>query len=127
MKTQIEISYLTDTLINHSEQPLYLNLKTYHIVKGKSNEFLSHPEHYITLPDRTDLNENLIFEKFLRYLDETTENIIRNEIKLNGNKKNIPSILKKYNVLEDWEEFRKLEYKTILVNWCKNNKINFII
>lgn len=83
-------------------------------------------EKSIMLPTRYDINEYSIMEDFIETIDDVK---LYNQlcIAING-----PGAFRRFKdtcinfeIIEDWYKFREKRYKEIVINWCKENNINY--
>jgi len=125
MKHTIKIKEIVEQIIVRDHQPLFFNLSTYKIVRGKTPEFHKHPEHYISLPDQTDINLSELVNKFLMFIDEATANQIRSSLKNKFTMDNFLKTLNTLDLIEDWEQFKFEEYSNYIIKWCKANNITY--
>lgn len=125
MKHPVKIKEIVEQIMIRENQQLFFNLQTYKIVRGKTSDFNHHPEHYISLPDHTDINDSELINKFLLFIDETQANNIRSLLKSNPSFERFIKILNNLDLIDDWEQFKYEEYTKYIIKWCKLNNITY--
>ena len=95
--------------------------------KGIAADILEHEADYIKLPSKSDINEDDMMEKFcLSRKSKKDSELLLTALKGRHAFLKFTNILKKLKITDEWERFRDEAYKEIAINWCHENKINFI-
>lgn len=100
------------------------NISVY--AKQLSKEICQNPDKYVTLPDKLDIDEYRIMEKFCNVIDETKGNILRKILKKKPSVKKFGIMTEEIELGDDWKEFLDSEFFRISEKWCKDNKIEYI-
>ena len=84
-------------------------------------------DNYIALPSKFDINEYDIMERFCRSIDDDE---IRNEmyraIQGRGAFRYFKDNIHRFNIAEDWYQYRAEAFKQIAIDWCDENDIEII-
>lgn len=87
-------------------------------------EIVENWEDYIELPDRFEINEYRIMEKFtLSIEDQRICNDIYYSIKGNGAFRRFKDKIYHYSLDKDWYSFRDNALREIAIAWCEENEI----
>ena len=82
---------------------------------------------YIPLPDKYDIHEYDIMEKFcLSINDDELRDIMYYQIKGSGAFRRFKDNIFHYDIEEDWYKFREEAFREIAVEWCEYHKVPFI-
>ena len=82
---------------------------------------------YTPLPDKFDIHEYNIMEKFcLSINDDELRDIMYYSIKGSGAFRRFKDNIYHYDIEEDWYKFREEAFREIAVEWCEYNNIPFI-
>ena len=82
---------------------------------------------YIPLPDKYEIHEYDIMEKFcLSINDDELRDIMYYSIKGSGAFRRFKDNILRYDIEEDWYKFREEAFREITVEWCEYNKVSFI-
>ncbi len=84
-------------------------------------------EAYVQLPDKYDVHEYRIMEKFsLSVNDKEISESFYHAIKSKGAFRRFKDAIHRYGVADDWYKYRDDYLKEIAKDWCKGNDIDFI-
>lgn len=84
-------------------------------------------DNYIHLPNKFDINEYSIMERFcLSIKDNEISNIMYNSIKGLGAFRRFKENIYRYNIQDDWYSYRDAAIKEIAIEWCEYNNLEFI-
>ena len=82
---------------------------------------------YIPLPSKFDIHEYNIMEKFcLSINDEKISNILYDSIKSNKAFRRFKDKIRKYNIEENWYQYRHNAFRAIAKRWCEDNSVGVI-
>ena len=83
-------------------------------------------DNYISLPAKFDIHEYDIMQRFcLSIKDEEVSNILYNSMKDSGTFRRFKENIYRYNIQDDWYNYRNAAIKEIAVEWCRHNNIEF--
>ncbi|UYZ24044.1 UPF0158 family protein [Mesobacillus jeotgali] len=84
-------------------------------------------EHYIELPTKFELNEYEIIENFCLTVrgQQMQESLLRT-IRGNGAFRRFKDKIIEFDMEEQWFSYRDECYKQIAIDWCQENKIDYI-
>jgi uncharacterized protein UPF0158 len=92
----------------------------------KTAEEVLYGDSFIPLPSKFDIHEYNIMEKFcLSIRDRKLSDIMYHSIKGKGAFRNFKFNIRKYNIENDWYEFRDKAMRDIAIEWCEGNNINY--
>lgn len=84
-------------------------------------------ENYIELPTKFEVNEYEIMENFcLTVSDQSKQESLLWAIKGKGAFRRFKDIIIDFEMEEQWYSYRDECFKQIAIEWCQENKINFI-
>ncbi|MFS0824706.1 UPF0158 family protein [Bacillus sp. 1P02SD] len=84
-------------------------------------------EKYIDLPTKHDVNEYEIIENFcLAVSDQRKQDSLSKAIKGKGAFRRFKDKIIDYGLEDQWYSYRDECYKQIAIEWCRENKIDFI-
>ncbi|GAH05442.1 unnamed protein product, partial [marine sediment metagenome] len=76
------------------------------------------------LPTKFDIHEYDIMEKLcLSIKDKEVSNTMYSSIKGSGAFRRFKNNIHRYNIQDDWYEYRDAAIKEIAIEWCKDNNI----
>lgn len=79
---------------------------------------------YIALPSNYDIDEYSIMEEFcLSIEDDELSDIMYSSIKGRGAFRRFKDNIHRYNIAEDWYNYRYEALKQIAIEWCRENGI----
>lgn len=82
---------------------------------------------YIPLPDKFDVHEYSIMERFcLSIKDAKISDSLYRTIKGKGAFRRFKDAIYQYGVAEDWYKYRDNAMRSIAIDWCKGNGIEYI-
>lgn len=80
----------------------------------------------IILPTKYEIDEYRILNDFILTIKDTKiSDELLSKIKGKGAFRRFKDTLIKFNIIQDWYDFRQEQYKIIAVNWCNKNNIEF--
>ena len=80
----------------------------------------------IILPTKYEIDEYRILNDFILTIKDTKiSDELLSKIKGKGAFRRFKDTLIKFNIIQDWFDFRQEQYKIIAVNWCNKNNIEF--
>jgi hypothetical protein len=81
---------------------------------------------YISLPSQFDIHEYKIMEEFCLSLDnQELRDKMFHSIKGKGAFRRFKDNIFKFNIEEDWFEYRREALKQIAIDWCEKNNIAY--
>jgi hypothetical protein len=84
-------------------------------------------EIYIQLPDKYEVHEYRIMEKFsLSVNDREVSESLYHAIKSKGAFRRFKDAIHRYGIADDWYKYRDSYLKEIAKDWCKGNDVDFI-
>jgi hypothetical protein len=84
-------------------------------------------ENYIELPTKYEVNEYEIMENFcLTLSDQQKQESLLRAIKGKGAFRRFKDKIIDFEMEEQWYTYRDESFKQIAIEWCQENKINFI-
>jgi len=91
-----------------------------------AKDILENPENYIPFPDKYDINEYEIMERFtLSLTDDKMREEIYYSIKGKGAFRRFKGKIFQHGIENDWYKFKEEWLKEIAIDWCKENNIEF--
>ena len=91
-----------------------------------AKDILENPENYIPFPDKFDINEYEIMERFtLSLSDDKIREEIYYSIKGKGAFRRFKEKIFQYGIEKDWYKFKEETMKEIAIDWCRENNIEF--
>lgn len=89
-------------------------------------EIISDFENYIEIPSSFDIDEYNIMEDFcLSIEDDKLSNEMYSAIKGKGAFARFKEKIHRYNIENDWYDYKENRLKEIAINWCKDNDIKY--
>lgn len=81
---------------------------------------------YIPLPTKFDIHEYGIMERLcLSIRDTKISDILYNSIKGSGAFRRFKQNIYRYNIQDDWYNYRDAALREIAIEWCEDNNIEF--
>lgn len=81
---------------------------------------------YIPLPSKFEIHEYAIMEKFcLSIRNNRISDIMYDSIKGRGAFRRFNENIQKYNIEDNWYKFLNKAMKTIAIEWCERNNIDY--
>lgn len=91
----------------------------------KAREILD-SEHFVQLPDQTDIHEYEIMERFARdYHDSRTSAELLRSIKGKGAFRRFKDTMFDLGIQDEWNEFRSKQFEEIAVDWLEQEEIPY--
>jgi len=91
----------------------------------KTKEILA-AEDYILLPSKFDINDWEIMERFCDSVaDPALGKMLDSAIRGGGAFRRFKEMIREYELVDQWTEFREEALKEILIDWCENNGIDY--
>jgi len=88
---------------------------------------LEDTDKYVPLPDKYDINEYNIMERFcLSITDEKISDELYHSIKGSGAFRRFKENIYRYGIENDWYKYRDQALKEIAIDWCRENGIEFV-
>jgi hypothetical protein len=82
--------------------------------------------HYLQLPDRFEINEYRIMERFcLSVEDENIRDDLCNAIRGRGAFRYFKDRIHAYGIAEDWYRYRDVALREIAIAWCEAHSIQY--
>lgn len=89
-------------------------------------EILDNEEDYIRLPSKYDIHEYEIMENFCHSIkDKKISEALCRAIKGKGAFGRFKNDIHKYELTEEWYEYKDNVLKEIAIEWCKKNQITY--
>jgi|LGOV01.1.fsa_nt_gb hypothetical protein len=86
----------------------------------------SSPAEFISLPDRYEVNEYQMMERFIMTLrNEKISDKLWNAINGRGAFRNFRYVVDHNGLQDEWYNYREAQYKEIAIAWCEENKVEF--
>lgn len=153
MNKPAKLSDIIDAIeIIMDESSSYLNMKTGEVVMATDEEMSAveedgpleeYPEwqresiktagkilesdDYILLPDKFEVHEYSIMEDFCMSIDdEKIRNIMYNSIKGSGAFRRFKDNIHKYDITDEWYEYKSGALKQKAIDWCKENNVEYV-
>jgi len=83
-------------------------------------------EHYLPLPDRFEINEYRIMERFcLSVDDEVIRDDLCNAIRGRGAFRYFKDRIHAYGIAEEWYRYRDAALREIAIGWCEEHGITY--
>ncbi len=90
-------------------------------------DVIENPEDYIELPNRYEINEYEMVENFCFTIsDQRKQESLFNVIRGKGAFRRFKDKIIDFDIEDQWYTYRDECFKKIAIEWCKENKINFI-
>lgn len=81
---------------------------------------------WIPLPSKFEINEYAIMEEFcLSIRNDRISDIMYDSIKGRGAFRRFKENIGRYNIEDDWYKFQNEAMKTIAIEWCEGNNIDY--
>jgi len=91
---------------------------------AKASEILNSDEHFVALPDQSDIHEYRIMEDFcLSYDNRRVGDELHRLIKGSGAFRRFKNAINSMGVEDAWYEFRRMEFERIAIEWLENEGI----
>jgi len=91
-----------------------------------AREFLDHPDHFVGLPDRFDVDEYRIMADFcLSVADGKTAKTLLNAIQGKGAFRRFKNAIHRFGIQQQWYDYRRAEYLQFAKEWCLHKGIAF--
>jgi hypothetical protein len=91
-----------------------------------AKELLAETGDYIGLPSKFDIHEYSIMERFCLSIDDSEiSDTLYSLIKGSGAFQRFKNAIHKYDIADDWYEYRDNRLKEIAIEWCEDNGIEF--
>ncbi len=89
-------------------------------------DILNHPEQYLELPNKDEINEYLMMESFCYFLeDEQAKQALSTAIRGRGAFRRFKDQAIALGIIEDWYSFRDESYKDFVIKWCEMNEVDY--
>lgn len=82
---------------------------------------------YLELPDRYEIQEYAIMDEFCRSLNDRIRNDLLDQIRGKGGFRRFKKAIRRYEIENQWYEFRMKSLENIVIEWCENNHIDYKI
>jgi hypothetical protein len=84
-------------------------------------------ENYIELPTKYDINEYEIMEDFcLTVTNQSKQDSLLKAIRGKGAFRRFKDKVIDFEIEDQWYSYREGRFKQIAIEWCQNNKVNYI-
>ena len=92
----------------------------------KVAEEVLYGDKYIPLPSKFEIHEYAIMEEFcLSIINNRISDIMYDSIKGRGAFRRFKENIERYNIENSWYEFLNEAMKTIAIEWCERNNIDY--
>ena len=93
----------------------------------ETQEFLKYKKDFLPLPTRHEIHEYDIMKEFCRSLPnpQVTPRLLQ-VINMRGAFRMFKDLCTEYGFIDEWYRYRDRAFKIIAVQWCADNKIEFI-
>ena len=92
-----------------------------------AREFLDNEGDYLALPTKYDLDEYRIMEKFCLSVEEReTSEVLYGIIKGRGAFRRFKDAIHRFDLADEWYQYRDQAIRQIAIDWCDLHKIKFI-
>ncbi len=153
MNKPVKLSDIIDAIeIMTDESSSYLNMKTGEVVMITDEEMgaaeedepleeypewqrelietarkVLETEDYISLPDKFDVHEYSIMERFcLSIDDEKIRNIMYSSIKGSRAFRRFKDYIHEYDIADEWYKYKSEALKQMAIDWCKENNVEYV-
>jgi hypothetical protein len=82
-------------------------------------------DHYRELPDKFDIHEYSIMERFCYTVDDELSRRLQNSIRGRGAFRYFKDTIHEYGITEDWYAFREQAFKKIAIDWLESHNIAY--
>lgn len=82
---------------------------------------------YLELPDRNEIQEYAIMDEFCRTLNDRIRNDLLDKIRGKGGCRRFKKLIRRYQIENQWYEFREKSLESILIEWLEKNHIDYKI
>ncbi len=83
-------------------------------------------DNYLPLPDRFEINEYGIMERFcLSIKDKEVRDLMSNSIKGSGAFRRFKEDIRRCNLLDDWNKYRDTAIRELVIEWCEDNDVEY--
>ena len=91
-----------------------------------AKDILANSNNYIQFPNKFDINEYSIMEKFsLSITEEKLRDAIYSSLKGSGAFRRFKNIINEYGIEDKWYKYKNGELKEFAIEWCKENNLEF--
>jgi hypothetical protein len=129
--------------IQNEESSFYFNIKTYEIISfyNEDSDFIDEKlinedkelrntvlesENYIQIPDKFDINEYRMMERFSLSIPGEIGDIFYDNLSGSGAFSRFRNNISRFDLENKWYKFRDKSYYEIAKDWCELNEIQFI-
>ena len=84
-------------------------------------------DHYLELPDRYEIQEYAIIDEFCRSLGVHMRNDLLDKIRGKGAFRRFKKAIRRYEIENQWYEFREKSLEHFVVDWLERNHIHYKI
>jgi hypothetical protein len=93
-----------------------------------AKSLLADDDNYIKLPDKFDINEYSIMERFAySYDDDEISDKLLHEINGRGAFRRFSDIISMMGIRQEWFSFKQKHLEKVAKEWCELNKIDILI
>jgi len=82
---------------------------------------------YLELPDRYEIQEYALMDEFCRSLNDRMKNDLLDKIRGRGAFRRFKKAIRRYEIENQWYEFRERSLQNIILEWLEKNHIDYKI
>jgi len=133
---KVKLSDLVDAIeTTDDEMHYYYNMDNAEVIfisdeisdERDKQEIEDNFDRYIRLPSRHDINDYEIMEQFIEGLaDEGQQNQLENGISRRGAFRRFRELTDRFDLTQEWYDFRTVAYQRIANDWCQDNQVELI-
>ena len=126
-KTTGEIIFISDDIFDYAEDGDLEGLAEWEKDLTVIAKQIIETDNYIKLPTKFDIHEYAIMEKYCQSIvDDELRKVMFSSIKGSGAFGRFKDNIRRYNIEEDWFDFRTEALKEIATEWCESNQLHLI-
>ena len=102
------------------------------LITGLDNEGLeeeieeNYGTRYLRLPTKFDINEYHIMEEFIWTLEDEKANKLECAIQGRGAFRRFKDMVNRMGIFRQWYNFRAEYYRKLAIEWCKENRLEYM-
>ena len=129
--------------MQNEESSFYLNIKTYEIISfyNEDSDLIDEDvvnedkelrntviesENYIQIPDKFDINEYRMMERFSLSIPGEVGDILYDNLSGSGAFSRFRNNISRFDLEDKWYKFREKSYFENAKDWCEINEIQFV-
>jgi hypothetical protein len=123
-----EIVFVPEEDMIYAEESTYIDdmLPEWHQKVIVAAKHILVSDDFLIFPSKFELNEYKMMEKFCHDIQhESLKEVMVDAIKGKGAFSRFKMYAERFNILDDWYEYRRDRYREIAEEWCKENGLSY--